>query len=590
MPRRRGTKRKATSQRPEEEERRTRSQARAVRRLTLGDDGEEAGPSNQVIDVPAAAGSSMSDAPACSGDAAAATPGSSAGTATNVTNGPSVANLLRGTSGGSNIINVDHNNIVNVQDSGVFDTNCSSSRPSVSVVNVTAPHSDARPINSISSNIGVGLSHNLMNGGSSVVVSQGPIYTGNVGNTLSGLTSSIPNQSNVQMLSSGNSSSAPAMPLTTNLVNVNNQASYASGTSIGGIQSMNVIGTQPLIGYSGAQQGSILSGIPNAIGVNTLQLGGSVSAMPVSINNQSSASVIDGSTGGMQSINVGGSQIANGSGLAQHGLVPSQFNPHMMNTIATNSITTPGSVPMMNPLVSVCSPLSACIPQALKTKIINSEFVDFGLLLEKNEKGGQEQKDFSLTVGEGGKLLWHNNKPKREVNSIYTWTTAFLIYSSVYLSAHPQRAQEMLKYAHIVRTAASRHEGWGWRVYDIQYRMRQQWNPLRSWALIDGELWTLYVSSSPVRANFTQAQGGIGQSKTRKEGFMSSAQTFRAFNQKKGRESMSATEFRKAVSGKLCFDFNSAGCSRQKCKFMHKCSKCNGINHGAQKCTKGANK
>ncbi len=115
-------------------------------------------------------------------------------------------------------------------------------------------------------------------------------------------------------------------------------------------------------------------------------------------------------------------------------------------------------------------------------------------------------------------------------------------------------------------------------MHDIQYRMRQQWNPLRSWALIDGELWTLYVSSSPVRANFSQAQGGLGQSKTRKEGSMSNAHNFCAFNQKKGRDGtslgMSPIEFRKAVSGKLCFDFNSTGCSRQKCKFMHKCVSC----------------
>ena len=41
-----------------------------------------------------------------------------------------------------------------------------------------------------------------------------------------------------------------------------------------------------------------------------------------------------------------------------------------------------------------------------------------------------------------------------------------------------------------------------------------------------------------------------------------------------------------AFAGKLCFDFNGAGCSRPKCKFNHKCAHCGTIGHGAQKCGK----
>ena len=38
------------------------------------------------------------------------------------------------------------------------------------------------------------------------------------------------------------------------------------------------------------------------------------------------------------------------------------------------------------------------------------------------------------------------------------------------LSVHPHRFQELLKYIHIIRSAASRVLGWGWRSYDIQFR------------------------------------------------------------------------------------------------------------------------
>ncbi len=616
MPKRRPAKRKATSQLQPEGERQTRSRTRAFRRVTSNDQ-DEAGPSSRANVVPedtgdqamqraasatnasgpvASTASSSGSAPM----AATASTSTSHASSRGVVTSPSVSDLLQGTSGGSTRLNDDHV-VNNVQAIG----SVNSYRPSagLSVVNVITTHGDTRPsmITSLS-NTGVnitGVGQNIMNG---TMLDNGvprSVYTGS-------FSTSVPNVSNLQLISSDSTSNTMStMPLSVSSFNhVNNQNNQVSGTTlasyaVGGMQSMNVSGTQALNGGGITQQGSMLGATSNA--VNTVQLGVGVPTVPVNVNsvnlNQTSNSgtTVGGySVGSLQPVNANGSQVTNVGGLAHQGLVPAQFNPLMMNTIASNSITTPGSVPMMDPLVSVCSPLAASIPQALKTKIIGSEFVDFGLLLEKSEKGGQEQKDFSLTVGEGGRLLWHNNKPKREVNSIYSWTTAFLIYSSVYLSAHPQRAQELLKYAHIVRTAANRHEGWGWRVYDIQFRMRQQWNPLRSWALIDGELWTLYVSSSPVRSTFSQAQGGLGQSKTRKEGSMSNAHNFRAFNQKKGRDGaslgMSAIEFRKAVSGKLCFDFNSSGCTRQKCKFMHKCSKCSGINHGAQKCAKGANK
>ena len=36
---------------------------------------------------------------------------------------------------------------------------------------------------------------------------------------------------------------------------------------------------------------------------------------------------------------------------------------------------------------------------------------------------------------------------------------------------HPQRVQEMLKYAQVVRTAAARHEGWGWKSMSVAPRV-----------------------------------------------------------------------------------------------------------------------
>ena len=193
-------------------------------------------------------------------------------------------------------------------------------------------------------------------------------------------------------------------------------------------------------------------------------------------------------------------------------MVPSTIS----GTSTSSSINTSGSIMgtdvasiSRSPLTSVCCPLGVQLPQTMRAKIVNSEFVDFGQLLEKTEHLGQDDKQYSLAVGQGGTLVWQESKPKRNINSVHTWTSAFLIFSAVYLSVHPQRVHEMLKYAQLVRTATARHKGWGWRSYDIQFRLRQHWQPQRSWATIDGELWHLFVVTSVARP-FQIEQGQSG--------------------------------------------------------------------------------
>ena len=57
---------------------------------------------------------------------------------------------------------------------------------------------------------------------------------------------------------------------------------------------------------------------------------------------------------------------------------------------------------------------------------------------------------------------------------------------------------------HLIRTAASRYGGVGWRSYDQQFRARTQESPQRSWAMVDSEPWALYMNPSPFTgSNYT---------------------------------------------------------------------------------------
>ena len=68
-----------------------------------------------------------------------------------------------------------------------------------------------------------------------------------------------------------------------------------------------------------------------------------------------------------------------------------------------------------------------------------------------------------------GYLKWPTGRSKtqlRAITNIYTWTTAFIVYMSIYLENFPGKAHEMLTYMHKIRLAASRVGRNGWSKYD----------------------------------------------------------------------------------------------------------------------------
>lgn len=112
------------------------------------------------------------------------------------------------------------------------------------------------------------------------------------------------------------------------------------------------------------------------------------------------------------------------------------------------------------------------------------------------------------------------------------------IFASIYLSAHPSKSAELLKYIHTVRLGVARGST-GWYDYDTQYRLRKALNPTSSWGEVDAELWLLYMSSKLV--NHHQST-------------------------------------QSSVSGHKCFDYNYKGnCLKSNCQYSHSCICCAGM-------------
>ena len=67
-----------------------------------------------------------------------------------------------------------------------------------------------------------------------------------------------------------------------------------------------------------------------------------------------------------------------------------------------------------------------------------------------------------------------------------------------------------MKYMDLVRHAARAFGGYGWREYDVQFRLKQARQPGRSWVSVDAELWLMLVAfqRAPTRG-ISAAQWGI---------------------------------------------------------------------------------
>lgn len=140
----------------------------------------------------------------------------------------------------------------------------------------------------------------------------------------------------------------------------------------------------------------------------------------------------------------------------------------------------------------------------LKLKIANGEYVNLGLLVDRTNESdpNDDTKFFSM---QGGNITLSSKYKLKLITDIQVWTDAFLIYASIYVLLHPECSTALFKYMHIIRLGASRAEALSWRDYDIQFRLKKEFNPNMSFAVADQELWLLYMYSPlAVQGSVTQ--------------------------------------------------------------------------------------
>ena len=137
-----------------------------------------------------------------------------------------------------------------------------------------------------------------------------------------------------------------------------------------------------------------------------------------------------------------------------------------VDTGIAQQLVVPYTLP--NPVPSIHATLGAHVSQTHKNKIINGEYIDLALLLENTTISEKQEKQVVIIDG----VLSTRDKTKQIINTISKWTDAFIVYISIYSSAHPSKNQALLKYMHIVRLGATRVRGLAWQIYDEQFRLK----------------------------------------------------------------------------------------------------------------------
>jgi hypothetical protein len=149
-------------------------------------------------------------------------------------------------------------------------------------------------------------------------------------------------------------------------------------------------------------------------------------------------------------------------------------------------------------IVGIASDITVNVTQNIKEKIKKGDYVDLASLLTNNQHHDSKQ---TLILQQGELIL----QPDQNYKKIFsTDTAAFIIVTSIYCSAHPEKFQDFLKYMSMVQLGASRCANLGWKMYDEQFRLRKAQDPTSSWSLVDHELWLIYmnnIKSSPGTGN-----------------------------------------------------------------------------------------
>ncbi len=115
-----------------------------------------------------------------------------------------------------------------------------------------------------------------------------------------------------------------------------------------------------------------------------------------------------------------------------------------------------------------------CISQKLCDKIWNQKYIDLGqLLVNPLLETGDKPKE-SIIGGVKFTVSSESQKQAKKISSFYVWIQAFHIYMAILLQFFPNKALELLQYAHIIQNSVQLEDQ---MLLESQTCMTKTWTP-----------------------------------------------------------------------------------------------------------------
>ena len=182
----------------------------------------------------------------------------------------------------------------------------------------------------------------------------------------------------------------------------------------------------------------------------------------------------------------------------------------------------------------------------------------------------------------------------REVNSLLSWVSCFVLYIAILSESHPELVKSRLAYLALMIAEARRNGGDGWLTYDAIFRQNAAEDASVDWGKLDSSLHTATFAAQstgpgsicPYCSTCDHPPGMCALRPFAKAGGEQSNSPRGSRYQSRSERVPSRSEAL-PTAFPICIKWNKGECSFANCSYRHSCATCPGA-HKARDCPKTA--
>ena len=130
------------------------------------------------------------------------------------------------------------------------------------------------------------------------------------------------------------------------------------------------------------------------------------------------------------------------------------------------------------------------VDEATRSKIKNSEYIDFSKLLPKDRVLAEEDGRMELIV-KNGRTYWAPVSESVVINGFPRWEQAFRIFSEIHTRHFPHKSSELIQYNHVIHSISLSYTWENVYTYDKEFRIHISKHPECSWSVILQQAWSM---------------------------------------------------------------------------------------------------